>query len=35
MPIGDIYSFAKNNPQDIIYWIIGKREGADDDEKIL
>ena len=33
MPIGDIYSFAKNNPQDIIYWIIGKREGADDDEK--
>ena len=33
MPIGDIYSFAKNNPQDIIYWIIGKREGADDDER--
>ena len=33
MTIGDIYSFAKNNPQDIIYWIIGKREGADDDEK--
>jgi len=33
MPIGDIYSFAKNNPQDIIYWIIGRREGADDDNK--
>ena len=33
MPIGDIYSFAKNNPQDIIYWIIGRREGADDDNQ--
>ena len=33
MPIGDIYSFAKNNPQDIIYWIIGRREGAEDDDK--
>ena len=33
MPIGDIYSFAKNNPQDIVYWIIGRREGADDDDK--
>ena len=33
MPIGDIYSFAKNNPQDIIYWVIGRREGADDDDK--
>ena len=33
MPIGDIYSFAKNNPQDIVYWIIGRREGADDDNK--
>ena len=32
-PIGDIYRFAKDNPQDIIYWVIGKREGADDDEK--
>ena len=33
MPIGDIYSFAKNNPQDVIYWVIGRREGADDDDK--
>ena len=33
MPIGDIYSFAKNNPQDIVYWIIGRREGADDDNR--
>jgi len=32
-PIGDIYKFAKDNPQDIIYWVIGKRDGADDDEK--
>ena len=32
-PIGDIYRFAKENPQDIIYWVIGRREGADDDDK--
>jgi hypothetical protein len=32
-PIGDIYRFAKDNPQDTIYWVIGKREGADDDDK--
>ena len=32
-PIGDIYRFAKDNPQDIIYWVIGRREGADDDDK--
>ena len=32
-PIGDIYRFAKDNPQDIIYWVIGKREGAEDDDK--
>ena len=32
-PIGDIYRFAKDNPQDIIYWVIGRREGADDDDQ--
>ena len=32
-PIGDIYRFAKDNPQDIIYWIIGRRDGAEDDNK--
>ena len=32
-PIGDIYRFAKDNPQDTIYWVIGKRKGADDDDK--
>jgi len=32
-PIGDIYRFAKDNPQDIIYWVIGRRDGADDDDK--
>jgi len=32
-PIGDIYKFAKDNPQDIIYWIIGRRDGAEDDNK--
>ena len=32
-PIGDIYRFAKDNPQDIIYWVIGRREGAEDDDK--
>jgi len=32
-PIGDIYRFAKDNPQDIIYWVIGRRDGAEDDNK--
>tara|TARA_Y100000034_G_scaffold68362_1_gene82503 strand:- start:906 stop:2426 length:1521 start_codon:yes stop_codon:yes gene_type:complete len=32
-PIGDIYRFAKENPQDIIYWIMGRREGAEDDNQ--
>ena len=32
-PIGDIYRFAKDNPQDTIYWVIGRREGAEDDDK--
>ena len=32
-PIGDILSLAKENPQDEIYFIIGYREGRDDDMK--
>ena len=32
-PIGDIYRFAKDNPQDIIYWVIGRREGVEDDNQ--
>ena len=30
-PIGDILRLAKNNPQDIIYFVIGYREGRQDD----
>ncbi len=30
-PIGDIYRYAKDNPEDSIYWIIGAREGREDD----
>ena len=30
-PIGDIYRYAKNNPEDTLYWIIGAREGREDD----
>ena len=30
-PIGDIIRLAKNNPQDIIYFIIGYRDGRQDD----
>ena len=30
-PIGDILRLAKNNPQDTIYFVIGYREGRDDD----
>ena len=30
-PIGDIFRLAKNNPQDIIYFVIGYREGRQDD----
>ena len=32
-PIGDILRLAKENPQDKIYFIIGYREGRDDDMK--
>ena len=32
-PIGDILRLAKDNPQDEIYFIIGFREGNDDDMK--
>ena len=30
-PIGDIYRYAKDNPEDSLYWIIGSREGREDD----
>jgi len=30
-PIGDIYSYAKKNPNKDIYWFIGAREGNKDD----
>ena len=30
-PIGAIYSYAKNNPNEIIYWFIGAREGNEED----
>ena len=32
-PIGDVLRLAKNNPQDKVYFIIGYREGRDDDMK--
>ena len=32
-PIGDILSLAKDNPQDEIYFVIGYRDGRDDDMK--
>mgnify|MGYP003642096520 FL=1 len=32
-PIGDILRLAKDNPQDEIYFVIGYREGRDDDMK--
>ena len=31
MPIKDIYKLAKENPDKTIYWIIGAREGREDD----
>jgi len=30
-PIGDIYSYAKKNPNQDVYWFIGAREGNEDD----
>jgi len=30
-PIGAVYSYAKNNPEDTIYWILGARDGNDGD----
>ena len=32
-PIGDILRLAKDNPQDEVYFVIGYREGRDDDMK--
>ena len=31
-PIGDIYRAPKNDPELEFYWVIGKREGEEDDE---
>ncbi len=30
-PIGAIYSYAKDNPNEIIYWFVGAREGNEED----
>ena len=32
-PIGSIYSYAKNNPEDIIYYLLGEREGKKEDQQ--
>ena len=32
-PIKDIYRYAKNNPEETVYWVIGAREGREDDLK--
>jgi hypothetical protein len=32
-PIGDIIRLGKNNPQDTVYFIIGSREGNEEDQK--
>ena len=29
--IGEVYSYAKNNPDDTVYWILGARDGNDED----
>jgi hypothetical protein len=30
-PIGDIYSYARKNPNQDVYWFVGAREGNEDD----
>ena len=32
-PVKDIYRYAKNNPEETVYWVIGAREGKEDDLK--
>ena len=32
-PIGSIYSYAKNHPEDIIYYLLGEREGKKEDQQ--
>ena len=32
-PIGAVYSYASKNPEDTIYWILGARDGKDEDLK--
>ena len=34
-PIGDIYRYAKDNPEDSLYWIIGSREGREGTKMIF
>ena len=31
-PIRSIYNYAKDNPEDTVYWILGKREGNESDD---
>jgi phosphopantetheine adenylyltransferase len=31
-PIRSIYDYAKDNPEDTVYWILGKREGNESDD---
>ena len=30
-PVGAVYSYAKNNPEDTVYWVLGARDGNDED----
>jgi len=32
-PIKNIYNYSKENPQEKVYWVLGRREGAEDDQK--
>ena len=34
-PIGAVYSYAKDNPEDTIYWILGARDGKDEAQSKL
>ena len=30
-PVGSVYSYAKDNPEDSVYWVLGAREGKEED----
>jgi len=32
-PVGDVLRYAKNNPEEIVYFVVGAREGKEDDFK--